>query len=78
MDANERNPGDAEAAAAIAGLVEIYGRDLSVGDWLTFRRPWWPSGRTASGRVHQVGEGGWIVSVGGDCGYVRRDELVAF
>jgi hypothetical protein len=77
MDANERMPGDNEAAAAIAGLREIYGRDLAVGDWLTFRRDWWPAGRTASGRVHAVGEAGWLVEVDGDIGYVARNELVA-
>jgi hypothetical protein len=77
MDANERMPGDREAAAAIAGLAEVYGRDLAVGDWITFRREWWPSGRTASGRVQQVGDHGWLVQVEGDVAYVKRSELVA-
>lgn len=39
MDANERMPGDAEAAAAIAGMHETYGRrkpQHAVGDSLWF------------------------------------------
>lgn len=73
----DRMPGDREAEAAIAGLKEIYGRDLAVGDWVTFRRAWWPDGKTASGRIHQVGEAGWLVAVEGDVGWVSRSELVA-
>lgn len=78
MDANERMPGDTEAAAAISGLVELYGRDLAVGDWVTFRRDWWPCGRTMSGRIHQVGDNGWLVQVESEIAYVKRSELVAF
>lgn len=77
MDA-DRMPGDSEAAAAIAGLRDLYGRDLAVGDWVTFRREWWPAGRSASGRIHQVGETGWLVDVDGEIGFVGRSELVAF
>lgn len=77
MDAN-KNPGDSEADAAIAGLQEIYGRDLAVGDWITFRRPWWPCGRTLGARILEVGGGGWLVRVEGDVAFVSRSELVAF
>lgn len=74
----ERMPGDWEAEAAIGGLQELYGRELAVGDWVTFRRAHWPSGRTASGLIHQVGGLGWLVAVEGEVAFVRRDELVAF
>lgn len=43
MDAMERMPGDAEAAAAVAGMQETYGRTFAVGDWVsgqTDGRPW--------------------------------------
>lgn len=39
MDANERMPGDAEAAAAVAGMQDVYGRPLAehaVGDWISW------------------------------------------
>lgn len=74
----DRMPGDREAEAAIGGLQELYGRELAVGDWVTFKRPHWPCGRTASGRIQQVGELGWLVAVEGDVAFVRREELVAF
>ena len=74
----DRMPGDAEAVAAIAGLREMYGQDLAVGDWVTFRREWWPAGRSASGRIHQVGQAGWLLNVEGEIAYVPRSELVAF
>ena len=77
MDANERNPGDAEAVAAIFGLQEIYGDRFEVGDTVRFRRHWWPSGMTASGRIQQIGESGWLVEMEGDVGFVGHSELVA-
>lgn len=32
MDASERMPGDAEAAAAVAGMAETYGHGIRVGE----------------------------------------------
>jgi hypothetical protein len=32
MDASERMPGDAEAAAAVAGMAETYGHAIRVGE----------------------------------------------
>ena len=34
MEANERMPGDAEAAAAAAEMAELYGRRVTLGDTL--------------------------------------------
>lgn len=76
MDANDRMPGDAEAAAAAAGMAETYGRDIAGGDWITFRRAGWPTARTASGRVHHVQADGWIVEVDGEPTWVQASELV--
>lgn len=42
MDANERMPGDAEAAAAAEGLRELNG--FAIGDRLSYRRQEWGGG----------------------------------
>lgn len=76
MEANERMPGDNEAAAAIAAMLETYGVDLIVGDWVTFRRDHWPAGRTASGKIHAKNDVGFLVEIDGEIAYCRRDELV--
>jgi hypothetical protein len=55
MDANERMPGDAEAAAAVEGMQEVYGRprmEHAVGDSVTFRIVGWSTPKT--GRIEGV------------------------
>lgn len=55
MDANERMPGDAEAAAAIAGMQDVYGRtEHAVGDLVTFRLTEWTAPK--QGRIDAVDE----------------------
>jgi len=56
MDAN-RMPGDAEAAGAIAGMQETYGRHFAVGDFVsgqTNGKPW-------SGRIEWIDDDGGLV-----------------
>jgi hypothetical protein len=63
MDANERMPGDAEAAAAVAGMQDVYGRPLpSIGDWINGSS----GGKQWAGRV--IGVEGSTVLVDVDCG----------
>ena len=71
------NPGDAEAAAAIEGMRDTYAPLPCCGSWVTFRRDWWPSGRTACGQVRLSSRGGVTVEVDGTPTYVRREELLA-
>lgn len=56
MDAN-RMPGDAEAAAAIAGMQEIYGRELpTIGSRVAFRLNGWSDASFEAARVVAHGE----------------------
>ena len=60
MDATQRNPGDAEAAAAAAGMQDIYGRpqiEHAVGDSVTWRDG---MGTLRQGRIEMAGENGRI------------------
>lgn len=78
MDANDRNPGDAEAAGALAAMAETYGRELSVGDWANFRN-WWAAGGICGGRVVRVMQGGFLVNVDGTGAlYVHGRDVVGF
>jgi hypothetical protein len=62
MDANERMPGDAEAAAAVAGMQDAYGRPLpSIGDWINGCS----CGKQWSGRVMDVSDSTVIVGLDG-------------
>jgi hypothetical protein len=62
MDANERMPGDAEAAAAVAGMQDVYGRPLpSIGDWINGSS----GGKQWSGRVMDVSGSTVIVGLDG-------------
>jgi hypothetical protein len=64
MDANDRQPGDAEAAAAAAGMQELYGHHYAVGDLVNGRS----GGKDWSGRITQIdgerltieGDGFWL------------------
>lgn len=83
MDA-QRQPGDAEAAAAARGMAEIYGqvledtygRQFGVGDWITWARADWPRGRTSSGRVTGISGGVWLVEFDGDVASVSPAEVM--
>jgi hypothetical protein len=59
MDASERMPGDAEAAAAVAGMAETYGHGIRVGEEHWFQ----PSvgAMPIPGRVLDANAGGMIV-----------------
>jgi hypothetical protein len=64
MDATNRQPGDAEAAAAAAGLRETYGHHYAVGDLVNGRS----GGKDWSGRITEIdgerltieGDGFWL------------------
>lgn len=64
MDATNRQPGDAEAAAAAAGLRETYGHHYAVGDVVSGRS----GGKDWSGRIVEIdgerltieGDGFWL------------------
>jgi hypothetical protein len=64
---SERMPGDAEAAGAIAGMQEVYGRppmEHAVGDWVS----WYDaSGSLRQGGVIEVMADGYLIvsQVGG-------------
>ena len=76
MDANcDTHPGDAEAAGAVAGMQETYGRPLpEVGDWVAGTS----CGRAFSGEVLQVNPMAVHVLVGPERGtyvIVRRQDI---
>lgn len=59
MDANERMPGDAEAAAAVAGMAETYGHGVKVGEEHWFQPT--AGAMPIPGRVLDTNAGGLIV-----------------
>lgn len=59
MDAMERMPGDAEAAAAAAGMAETYGHGIKVGAEHWFQPA--VGAMPVPGRVLDVNAGGMIV-----------------
>lgn len=68
MDANERMPGDAEAAAAAEGMQELYGRpaEHAVGDTVTFQLTGWATPK--QGQIDAISGG----RCGGCCEYLIR------
>ena len=64
MDANDRQPGDAEAAAAAAGMQQTYGHAFAIGDLVSGVS----AGRSWSGRITEIdgerltieGDGFWL------------------
>ena len=80
MDANnaERMPGDAEAFAAIAGMVDQYGRRLERGQEVSYRRDSWPAGHSESGRVVAFHRGRILIETADDVVEVESDELLPF
>lgn len=77
MDA-ERMPGDAEAAAAIQGIVDQYGRRLEKGQEVRYRRDSWPPGRSDEGRIVAFGRGRILLETDDDIVEVEVDELLPF
>jgi len=59
MNAQERMPGDREAAAAVAGMAETYGHGMKVGDEHWFQPT--VGAMPIPGRVLDVNAGGMIV-----------------
>ena len=54
MEANFRMPGDAEAAAAVAGMQDVYGRaavEHAIGDWVSWHST---DGTIRSGRIEAI------------------------
>jgi hypothetical protein len=77
MDANtERMPGDAEAAGAAAAMGDLYGRRLSIGDAVTYRRDSWPAGHSEPGRIVGFKDGRVLLDTVGDLVEVEVDELL--
>ena len=77
MDANtERMPGDAEAAGAAAAMGDLYGRRLSIGDAVTYRRDSWPAGHSEPGRIVGFKNGRVLLDTVGDLVEVEVDELL--
>lgn len=79
MDANtERMPGDAEAAGAAAAMGDLYGRRLSIGDAVTYRRDSWPAGHSQPGRIVGFKNGRVLLDVFDGNGFVEVevDELL--
>lgn len=77
MDA-ERMPGDAEAAAAIDGMVDQYGRRLEKGQEVRYRRDSWPAGMSEDGRIVAFGRGRILVETETDIVELEVDELLPF
>jgi hypothetical protein len=78
MEASERMPGDTEADAAAAGMVDLYGRSLSKGDEVRYRRDSWPAGRSDGGRVVAFHRGRILIETDDDVVEVEADELLPF
>lgn len=74
----ERMPGDAEAAAAIQGMVDQYGRQLEKGMDVRYRRDSWPAGRSEDGRIVAFGRGRILLETDDDIVEVEVDELLPF
>lgn len=77
MDA-ERMPGDAEAAAAAAGMVDLYGRRLEKGQEVRYRRDSWAAGMSEEGRIVAFGRGRILVETETDVVEVEPEELLPY
>jgi hypothetical protein len=75
---NERMPGDAEAAAAVEGMQDLYGRDLRKGSDVWYRREEWPAGRAEGGVVLGFHRGLILVETATDVVEVSVEELMPF
>jgi len=78
MDANKRMPGDAEAAGAVEGMQDLYGRQLRIGSEICYRREEWPAGHSQSGRVCSFHRGLILVETDTDIVEVSVEELMPF
>ena len=82
MDATERMPGDAEAAAAAEGMGDVYGRrpQIAIGDTVSFTL----DGVTKSGKVDGISDGPspgslfYLVAADGRTWLVHDRELCGF
>ena len=78
MEANERMPGDAEAAAAANAMTDLYGRRLEKGQEVAYRRDSWPAGMSEAGRIVAFGRGRILIETETDIVEVEPDELMPF
>ena len=77
MEANQQ-PGDAEAAGAIAGMQDLYGRRLTKGDPVRYRLSTWPAGRSDGGTVLGFHRGRILVETETDIVELEVDDLLPF
>lgn len=79
MDANqERMPGDAEAAAAIQGMTDLYGNRIETGKTVIYRRDHWTPGVTETGKVVGFHRGLILLETDTDIVEVTTEELMPF
>jgi hypothetical protein len=74
---SDRMPGDAEAAGAIAGMQDVYGRHMpSVGDWVNGES----AGRRWAGRVLRIDESTVVIDLDGEYGQLvaRTSDIAGF
>lgn len=78
MDANERNPGDAEALGAAAGMQDLYGRRIEIGSEICWRFDEWPGRTFAKDVVCGFRHGRFIVDHDGELVEVEVDQVLPF
>lgn len=78
MDAKARMPGDAEAAAAIQGMTDLYGNRIEIGKTVIYRRDHWPPGVTETGKVVGFHRGLILLETDTDIVEVTTEELMPF
>ena len=76
MDATERHPGDAEAAAAASAMRDLYGQQLVIGEEVTWRWYEWAAGVLATGSLCGFRRGRLIVEHNGELVEIEIDELL--
>lgn len=71
-------PGDREAAAAIAGMQDTYGRDIAVGCEVRFRLDTWPAGYADTGVVRGLLRSSVIVDTGDAVYVIEPSDILPF
>lgn len=79
MDANNaRMPGDAEAAAAIQGMTDLYGNRIEIGQSVVYRKDNWAAGLSDTGRVVGFHRGLILLETDTDIVEITAEELMPF
>lgn len=78
MDANARMPGDAEAAAAVQGMTDLYGNRIETGKTVIYRKDEWPAGHSESGKVVGFHRGLILIETDTDIVEITTEELMPF